>query len=451
MAEEEDEDAFMLEGDGEDGAEEYDFQYESDGDEDVAADVNVENRYYNAKALREEGDTSKAMEEFRGVVDAQEEQGDWGFKALKQMVKLHFRGDDREGTMRTYKELLTYTKSAVTRNYSEKSINNILDHVSSSTDMHFMEEFYATTLTSLEEAKNERLWLKTNLKLAKLWLDRMEVGRLNKILRQLHQACQTGGGEDDQTKGTYLLEVYALEIQLYTATKNNKKLKDLYWKTMHVKSAIPHPRIMGVIRECGGKMHMGEGEWDAAQVDFFESFKNYDEAGSLQRIQVLKYLVLANMLVDSAINPFDSQETKPYKNDVQIIAMTDLVGAYQRGDIHGFERILKTRGSSIMDDPFIREHIDGVVRNIRTSSLVLKIRPYSHIGLGPLAAHLNVDVGQVEELLVGLILDGRIHGRIDGMRGTLEVDRVSGVDVQRFQALDAWSRAVDGLWRVIVT
>lgn len=27
---------------------------------------------------------------------------------------------------------------------------------------------------------------------------------------------------------------------------------------MGVKSAIPHPRIMGVIRECGGKMHMRE-------------------------------------------------------------------------------------------------------------------------------------------------------------------------------------------------
>ena len=55
--------------------------------------------------------------------------------------------------------------------------------------------------------------------------------------------------------------------------------------------------------------------WKGAQSDFFESFKNYDEAGSLQRIQVLKYLVLATMLSGSDINPFDSQETKPYQND----------------------------------------------------------------------------------------------------------------------------------------
>ena len=32
--------------------------------------------------------------------------------------------------------------------------------------------------------------------------------------------------------------------------------------------------------ECGGKMHLREGEFSLAHTDFFEAFKNYDEAGS---------------------------------------------------------------------------------------------------------------------------------------------------------------------------
>lgn len=59
---------------------------------------------------------------------------------------------------------------------------------------------------------------------------------------------QTDDGEDDLKKGTQLLEIYALEIQMYTAQKNNKKLKTLYEQSLHIKSAIPHPLIMGVIR-----------------------------------------------------------------------------------------------------------------------------------------------------------------------------------------------------------
>jgi COP9 signalosome complex subunit 2 len=52
-------------------------------------------------------------------------------------------------------------------------------------------------------------------------------------------------------------------------------------------------------------------QWARASTDFFESFRNYDESGAPQRIQVLKYLVLANLLMGSGINPFDSQEAKP--------------------------------------------------------------------------------------------------------------------------------------------
>ena len=128
---------------------------------------------------------------------------------------------------------------------------------------------------------------------------------------RLHKSCEGPDGTDDPKKGTQLLEVYALEIQMHTATKNNKKLKSLYSKALQIKSAIPHPKIMGVIRECGGKMHMAQREWEKARNDFFEAFKNYDEAGVQRRVQCLKYLVMSTMLTNSDINPFDSQAPHP--------------------------------------------------------------------------------------------------------------------------------------------
>lgn len=38
------------------------------------------------------------------------------------------------------------------------------------------------------------------------------------------------------------------------------------------------------------------------------------------------------------------------------------LSAYQNNDITEFEKILKTNHSNIMDDPFIREHIEGMGR-----------------------------------------------------------------------------------------
>ena len=42
--------------------------------------------------------------------------------------------------------------------------------------------------------------------------------------------------------------------------------------------------------------------------DCMQAFKNYDESGSPKKINCLKYLVLANMLMDSKVDPFDAPE-----------------------------------------------------------------------------------------------------------------------------------------------
>ncbi|KAL7273270.1 hypothetical protein RUND412_003877 [Rhizina undulata] len=439
-------DDFMIESDQED----YDFEYEDDGEEE-SADVDVENKYYNAKQMKQT-DPEAAIAEFLDVVALEKERGDWGFKGLKQAIKLEFKLKQHEKAVEHYKELLTYIRTAVTRNYSEKSLNNMLEYISSSSDpedMPYMEKFYDMTLDAFQGTNNERLWLKTNIKLAKLWLDRKEYGRLTKNVRSLHQACQRPDGSDDPSKGTYLLEVYAIEIQMYSETGNNKKLKALYNKSLRIRSAVPHPRIMGIIRECGGKMHMNEEKWEDAQSDFFESFRNYDEAGSLQRIQVLKYLVLASMLMKSEINPFESQETKPYKTDPRIQAMTDLVESYQRNEIHRYESILEKNKAEILSDPFIREHIDEVTRNIRTEALLKLIAPFTRFTLDFIAKQLRIGVAEVQEILGFLILDKKIRGKINQQNGTVQVE--SNADIDRMRAMKEWSGALDSLSGTLFT
>ena len=98
---------------------------------------------------------------------------------------------------------------------------------------------------------------------------------------------------------------------------------------------------MAIIRECGGKMHMREQEWQSAFSDFFEAFKLYDEAGDPRRVSVLKYMVLASMLSQSEVDVFEAQETKAYANNAEIQAMTSLIQAYQARQVDEFLRILR--------------------------------------------------------------------------------------------------------------
>ncbi|KAG9189600.1 COP9 signalosome complex subunit 2 [Alternaria panax] len=440
-----DDDDFMQDS----GEEEYDFEYEDDDDEQ-SGDVDIENKYYNAKQLKAD-DPEAAIDEFLGMPALEEEKSDWGFKGLKQAIKLEFKLARYDKAVEHYKELLTYVKSAVTRNYSEKSINNMLDFIEKAAEdadaYRCMENFYALTLDIFQSTNNERLWLKTNIKLARLWLDRKDYRQLTEKLRELHKACQKEDGTDDPSKGTYSLEVYSLEILMYAETRNNKRLKALYQRALKVKSAVPHPKIMGIIRECGGKMHMSEENWKGAQSDFFESFKNYDEAGSLQRIQVLKYLVLATMLSGLDINPFDSQETKPYQNDPRISTMTDLVNAYQLEDIHGYEKILQNN-QDLLQDPFIAENIDEVTRNVRTKAVVKLVAPYTRFTLAFISKQLKISLSEVQEIVGFLIVDKRLRGKINQQNGTVEIE--SSTDMDRVQAMQEWSSAIGALWQTVL-
>lgn len=168
----------------------------------------------------ENADPKDALEGFANVIKMETEKGEWcagnvlctvacfsrptlggeatsrlppslccrGFKALKQMVKLHFKLGNSKEMMERYRLMLTYVKSAVTRNYSEKVsagavssplsrkhvifqlrsahirppcapransqvINKILDFVSTSDQLELLADFYETTLKALEEAR----------------------------------------------------------------------------------------------------------------------------------------------------------------------------------------------------------------------------------------------------------------------------------------------------------
>ena len=135
-----------------------------------------------------------------------------------------------------------------------------------------MEKFYSNTLDSFQSTNNERLWLKTNIKLARLWLDRRNYTQLVKKVRDLHKACQKEDGADDPSKGTYALDIYALEIQMYAETRNNKRLKVHDIQTPHTCSLTK----VGLVPACikgtvSGSSSQGHGDhsrmrWQDAYV-----------------------------------------------------------------------------------------------------------------------------------------------------------------------------------------
>lgn len=76
-----------------------------------------------------------------------------------------------------------------------------------------------------------------------------------------------------------------------------------------------------------------------------------------------------------------------------------------------------------MDDSFIASYIGDLLRALRTQYLITLIKPYSRLDMSFLSKQLNVGKPEVEEILIGLILEGKVEGRIDQVAQRLELDR----------------------------
>lgn len=79
-------------------------------DSNSEPDVDLENQYYNSKALKED-DPKAALASFQKVLDLEGgEKGEWGFKALKQMIKINFKLVRVQLKYHVFCDILQHTK-----------------------------------------------------------------------------------------------------------------------------------------------------------------------------------------------------------------------------------------------------------------------------------------------------------------------------------------------------
>ncbi|ETN69771.1 PCI domain protein [Necator americanus] len=107
-----------------------------------------------------------------------------------------------------------------------------------------------------------------------------------------------------------------------------------------------------------------------------------------------------------------------------------------------------------MQDPFIREHIEELLTNIRTQVLLRLIKPYTRIRLQYLSQQLRVSIAEVKRLLIDTILDEGLPARIDETDNILYV-KPTGEHKQdsslSISAMNGWIDQIDKVLVAIAT
>ncbi len=210
--------------------------------------------------------------------------------------------------------------------------------------------------------------------------------------------------------------------------------------------AIVDPRISGIVKEAFAAKAMANHDWEGAYNDYREAFTSFQKAGSPRAVQCLRYTLLANMVANMAVDPFDSPEAKAYQRNPLIAAMVSLRQAFERDDMAKFDEVLRHEDSHILDDETMIEYLEPLFRNFRSRVVLRRVKAYRTVRLEFLATELKLSVEEVEELLASLILDGRLQGTLDQVDGILSLSApAAAVQGKTFKAL---SDVVRSLGRV---
>eukprot|EP01090_Pellita_catalonica_P012234 TRINITY_DN2608_c0_g4_i1.p2 TRINITY_DN2608_c0_g4~~TRINITY_DN2608_c0_g4_i1.p2 ORF type:complete len:461 (+),score=118.26 TRINITY_DN2608_c0_g4_i1:1582-2964(+) len=435
-----------------------DFEdFDEDGEDDDPK-IAIENQYYQSKDLEEEEGVDAAIKGFEKVMqmemDLDGKNGEYSFKALKKLIRLQFKHNNKEDLQKRYEQLLGYNsaKNSISEQDLFKGITRILDTIAAqSSDTDLVLKMYDTALKQMKKKKNENLWFKTSLKLASRMFDKREYVKLGPILTELEAACQGKDGKEDPKKANQLLEVLALSIQMNMDMKNKLRTKEIHdeaFKIFERNPGILNSKL-AIFHFVAGKLQMETLDFQKAYASFFESFNFFEEGSSRFKVPCLKYIVLSNMLMGSDIDPFNSPDTANLKNHKAIKPMADLLDTFQHKEITRFEKILKTNKKMIEGDKFMAQFMPLVLREIRTNVLLQMIKPYTRVTLPFLASKLNVNVDEVQELLVFLILDTKIEGKIDQVNQLLTLDK--GGAVAKYRYMEKWTTQLGSLHGVLLS
>jgi len=335
---------------------------------------------------------------------------------------------------------------SVTRNEASDAIDQVLNACAETADTKLQEQLYNITSAVLAKMPDtDRMLFDVRMKLCKTLMTKQKWEEAQDTLDMLHKSCLTASGEDDKKgHGGELIEIYAMNFRLSSATQNSMKMKELYERTKDLTAAVSNPHSQSVIKECWGIMFGDDGNWTVAKGHFFQAFLHYGEIGNADKAkQCLKYYVIAHMLSNSDANPFDQRETQAYAKDPEIVVIISLRNAYEKCDVPAFGARLYEINKA--QDPFIMRHIVGMTRDFQSRAIVSLIRPYRRIRLQHLADQLNEKLEKIEEILVALILDGQVDGRIDQVRGMLDLSQRTGGGGRKYGALDQWTRVLTSI------
>ncbi|KAH7711319.1 COP9 signalosome complex subunit 2 [Aphelenchoides avenae] len=291
--------------------------YANSGDSE---DEDLAEAYCEAKEKKPSG-SEDAVDAFEFVLALEQRDAqltEWGFKALKQLLKLGAAKGSADA-MRTYKRILAY-HSAVTDSQMEKACLKVLAFLS---DVESFREFGQITNEGLRDAK-PMLWSRMAMRLATTFIAGGHDDDALLVLADVQNAVQ-GNARLAAVEDSLLLDVYKFEAEIRIRKRDFTRIANIYAEA-ESRQLAENPAAMAVINECYAVRLMLTGQYARAEKVLITAAKVHSDERSGQALRCSQLLAMNAALQAGADN---DKNVLAQPTDIRVNTASELARRYQ--------------------------------------------------------------------------------------------------------------------------
>jgi len=303
---------------------------------------------------------------------------------------------------------------------------------------------------NIEWAKNEnRTFLRQALEVRLIGLY-FEKARYTEALSLGAQLLKELKKLDDKQ---LLVEVQLLESKTYHAISNLSKARAALTSARTTANGIYcPPKLQATLDMQSGILHAAdERDFKTAFSYFYEAFEGYDSIDSPRAIISLKYMLMCKIMINAAddVNNLITGKLALKYAGKDIESMKAIAAASQKRSLADFQKILETYKEELIDDPFIRSHLDILYDNLLEQNLSRIIEPFSKVQIDHIAHLIKLPKDTVERKLSQMILDKKLSGILDQGLGALILFEAKPTDLvyeNSLSIIQNMGKVVDSLY-----
>lgn len=367
-------------------------------------------------------------------------------QAITQLCEFYIK----QGNAQALADLLTSLRAffnAIPKAKTAKLVRSIIDSIV---------KVPGSTALQVEVCKSQVEWARTEkrtflrqrieLRLASLYLQVKDYPAALALISTLLSEVKK---LDDKL---LLVDIYLLESKVNHALRNLPKARASLTAARTAANAIYVPLQLQAEIDCqSGILCAEEKDYKTAYSYFFESFEQLASTDDPKAAQVLKYMLLAKVMMDQSedVPGIISSKAGLKYTGPEVEAMRAVAAAHRDRSLQTFQEVLTAHSSQLVDDAVVHAHLAALYDTLLQQNLVRLIEPFSRVEVSHVAKLIGLPQDTVEAKLSQMILDKKLNGTLDQGAGCLEVFAPAPPDSVYPAALDVMSslgRVVDTLF-----